>query len=37
MFLIHAPSAGPEKRVEQWGELEKLVKEKKAKSIGVSN
>ena len=37
LFLIHAPSAGPEKRVEQWGELEKLVKEKKAKSIGVSN
>jgi len=37
LFLIHAPSAGPEKRKEQWGELEKLVKDGQAKSIGVSN
>jgi diketogulonate reductase-like aldo/keto reductase len=37
LFLIHSPSAGPEKRREQWGELERLVNEGKAKSIGVSN
>jgi len=37
LFLIHAPSAGPEKRREQWKEMEKLVKDGKAKAIGVSN
>jgi diketogulonate reductase-like aldo/keto reductase len=37
LFLIHAPSAGPEKRKIQWGEMERLVEEGKAKSIGVSN
>jgi diketogulonate reductase-like aldo/keto reductase len=37
LFLIHSPSAGPEKRKEQWGELERIVKEGRAKSIGVSN
>lgn len=37
LFLIHAPSAGPEKRREQWGEMERLIEEKKARAIGVSN
>ena len=37
LFLIHAPSAGPEKRKEQWGEMEKLVEAGQAKAIGVSN
>jgi diketogulonate reductase-like aldo/keto reductase len=37
LFLIHAPSAGPEKRKEQWAALEDLVKNGKAKAIGVSN
>jgi len=37
LFLIHAPSAGPEKRREQWGEMERLIDEKKARAIGVSN
>jgi diketogulonate reductase-like aldo/keto reductase len=37
LFLIHAPSAGPEKRPEQWKEMEALVKSGKAKAIGVSN
>ena len=37
LFLIHAPSAGPEKRREQWKEMEALVKGGKAKAIGVSN
>ncbi|WWD19986.1 hypothetical protein CI109_104459 [Kwoniella shandongensis] len=37
LFLIHAPSAGPEKRKEQWKALEDLVQQGKAKAIGVSN
>jgi 2,5-diketo-D-gluconate reductase A len=37
LFLIHAPSAGPEKRPEQWKKLEELVDAGKAKSIGISN
>jgi diketogulonate reductase-like aldo/keto reductase len=37
LFLIHSPSAGPEKREEQWRALEGLVKDGKAKAIGVSN
>ncbi|WWC61526.1 uncharacterized protein I303_104110 [Kwoniella dejecticola CBS 10117] len=37
LFLIHSPSAGPEKRKEQWKALEDLVKSGKAKTIGVSN
>lgn len=37
LFLIHAPSAGPEKRPEQWKALEWLVGKGKAKAIGVSN
>lgn len=37
LFLIHAPSAGPEKRKEQWKEMEKLVESGQAKAIGVSN
>lgn len=37
LFLIHAPTAGPEKRPEQWKALEDLVERGKAKAIGVSN
>jgi diketogulonate reductase-like aldo/keto reductase len=37
LFLIHAPTAGPEKRKEQWAEMEQLVGSGKAKAIGVSN
>ncbi|WRT66051.1 uncharacterized protein IL334_003003 [Kwoniella shivajii] len=37
LFLIHSPSAGPEKRKEQWQALESLVDRGKAKDIGVSN
>lgn len=37
LFLVHAPSAGPEKRPMQWKEMEALVKSGKAKAIGVSN
>jgi diketogulonate reductase-like aldo/keto reductase len=37
LFLIHAPSAGPEKRKEQWKHMEGLVEAGKAKAIGVSN
>ena len=37
LFLIHSPHTGPKHRREIWKALEKLVKEKKAKSIGVSN
>lgn len=37
LFLIHAPTAGPEKRREQWKEMEGLVQRGQAKAIGVSN
>ncbi|KAL8848623.1 MAG: hypothetical protein Q9221_006348 [Calogaya cf. arnoldii] len=37
LFLIHSPSPGSAKRKEMWQALEKLVEEKKARSIGVSN
>lgn len=37
LFLIHSPSAGPEKRVEQWRALEGMVNSGKVRSIGVSN
>ncbi|OCF76249.1 hypothetical protein I204_03548 [Kwoniella mangroviensis CBS 8886] len=37
LFLIHSPSAGPEKRKEQWKALEDFVNRGKAKNIGVSN
>ena len=37
LFLIHAPSAGPEKRKEQWEAMEGLIRDKKARAIGVSN
>lgn len=37
LFLIHAPTAGPEKRVEQWKALEDLVRRGRARAIGVSN
>lgn len=37
LFLIHAPTAGPEKRREQWKALEALVDQGKAKAIGISN
>jgi diketogulonate reductase-like aldo/keto reductase len=37
LFLIHSPSAGPEKREEQWRAMERLVETSKAKAIGVSN
>lgn len=37
LFLIHSPNAGAKVRRELWLALEKLHKEEKAKSIGVSN
>ena len=37
LFLIHAPTAGPEGRREQWKEMEQLVESGQAKAIGVSN
>lgn len=37
LFLIHAPTAGPEKRREQWKHMEALIKDGKARAIGVSN
>lgn len=37
LFLIHSPNSGAEKRKEMWLALEKLYKEGKARSIGVSN
>ncbi|KAL8856654.1 MAG: hypothetical protein Q9178_006721 [Gyalolechia marmorata] len=37
LFLIHSSSAGAAKRKEMWQALERLVEEKKARSIGVSN
>ncbi|KAL8934267.1 MAG: hypothetical protein Q9216_005989 [Gyalolechia sp. 2 TL-2023] len=37
LFLIHSPSSGSAGRKELWQALERLVEEKKVKSIGVSN
>jgi diketogulonate reductase-like aldo/keto reductase len=37
LFLIHSPNAGGKVRKELWQALERLYKEGKAKSIGVSN
>lgn len=37
LYLIHAPLAGPEKRIEQWRALVQLKERGKCKSIGVSN
>ncbi|KAL8948753.1 MAG: hypothetical protein Q9222_005092 [Ikaeria aurantiellina] len=37
LFLIHSPNCGSEKRKEMWLALERLVKEGKVRSIGVSN
>lgn len=37
LFLIHSPNSGSKNREEMWQALERLVEEKKAKSIGVSN
>ncbi|KAL9601190.1 MAG: hypothetical protein Q9219_002690 [cf. Caloplaca sp. 3 TL-2023] len=37
LFLIHSPSSGSAGRKEMWQALERLVEEKKARSIGVSN
>lgn len=37
LFLIHSPSAGAEARREMWGALERVWREGRARSIGVSN
>ena len=37
LFLIHSPNSGKEKRKEMWLALERLMKEGRARSIGVSN
>ncbi|KAI4120946.1 MAG: hypothetical protein LQ338_006655 [Usnochroma carphineum] len=37
LFLIHSPNSGSKNRKEMWQALERLVDEKKARSIGVSN
>lgn len=37
LYLIHSPTPGKELRLESWKALEKLKKEGKIKSIGVSN
>jgi len=37
LFLIHSPSGGKEGRKEMWLALERLLKEGKTRSIGVSN
>ncbi|KAL8997218.1 MAG: hypothetical protein Q9188_006383 [Gyalolechia gomerana] len=37
LFLIHSPSSGSAGRKELWQALERLVEEKKVRSIGVSN
>ncbi|KAL8685503.1 MAG: hypothetical protein Q9218_007722 [Villophora microphyllina] len=37
LFLIHSPSGGKEAIKEMWQALEKLVEEKKVRSVGVSN
>lgn len=37
LFLIHSPNSGKENNQEMWLALEKLFKEGKTKSIGVSN
>ncbi|KAI4141058.1 MAG: hypothetical protein L6R39_005524 [Caloplaca ligustica] len=37
LFLIHSPNSGAKNRKEMWQALERLVEEKRARSIGVSN
>ena len=37
LFLIHSPNCGPSARKEMWLALERLVEERRVRSIGVSN